>query len=87
MPTCYPHASPCRYVVCGVSLAVSAVVTLLECCTCNLCGLGKVLDVIVAGFGAVWWVLLGVAQRHACGFDGCSLRQRLPSLQDKPAWP
>lgn len=52
----YGSSSLCTYtfVVAGVSLAVSAAASLLLCCTCNLCGLGKIVDVIVAAFGAIW---------------------------------
>ncbi len=42
------------YVVVGVSLAVSLAVSLLQCLTCNLCGLGKILDILLAAFGTVW---------------------------------
>lgn len=47
---------PCSYayVVVGVSLAVSLAVSLLQCLTCNLCGLGKILDILLAAFGTVW---------------------------------
>jgi len=45
-------------VVCGISIAVSAAVSLLQCCTCNLCGLGNILDILLAAAGTVWWVPL-----------------------------
>lgn len=50
-PSC---SSLCTYtfVVCGVSLLVSSVISIIQCCTCNLCGLGRILDVIVSGGGA-----------------------------------
>ena len=64
----------CRYVVIGVSLVVSAAISLVQCLTCNLCGLGKFLDMIFAGVGFVWWlVAAGVVQHNvndAPGLDG-----------------
>lgn len=35
----------------------------LQCCTCNLCGLGKIVDVLLAGFGVV-------SAAHAMVVDG-----------------
>lgn len=26
----------------------------VQCCTCNMCGLGKAFDVILAAFGTAW---------------------------------
>ena len=45
----YLSTSLCTYtfVVCGVSLVVSSLISIIQCCTCNLCGLGKILDVLV----------------------------------------
>lgn len=48
------------YAVGGVSLAASAALGLLLCCTCNLCGLGGILDTIFAAVGTAWWAVAGV---------------------------
>ncbi|KAL4458431.1 hypothetical protein ABPG75_013296 [Micractinium tetrahymenae] len=66
--TDYGSSSLCTYtyVVIGVSLAVSLAVSLLQCLTCNLCGLGNILDILLAAFGTVWWaVASGVIASHA----------------------
>lgn len=47
------------YVVVGVSVGVSLALSLVQCVTCNLCGLGGVLDAIFAILGLVWWVIAG----------------------------
>lgn len=60
-------ASLCTYtyITASVSLAASFLISLLQCCTCNLCGLGKVLDVFVAILGSIWWaVSAAVVQVH-----------------------
>ena len=38
----------------GVSILATGVLSLLMCCTCNLCGLGFLLDTIFALAGAGW---------------------------------
>ncbi|EFN54382.1 hypothetical protein CHLNCDRAFT_135683 [Chlorella variabilis] len=55
----YMSSSLCTYtfVVCGVSLVVSAVISMIQCCTCNLCGLGKILDVLLGALGTIWWAV------------------------------
>jgi len=60
--TCYlstdtTDTSNCSYVVwlASVSLFASFCVALVQWCTCNVCGLGGILDILLAGFGAVWW--------------------------------
>lgn len=52
----YKSSSMCNYVyaLAGVSIAVSIAISLLQCCTCNLCGLGGVLDLIFAVAGTAW---------------------------------
>ena len=40
--------------VVGVSLAVSLAISLLQCCTCNMCGLGKFFDPVLGIFGTAW---------------------------------
>lgn len=42
------------YALAGISLGVSFVISLLQCCTCNLCGLGKLLDIIFSVVGTAW---------------------------------
>lgn len=69
--TC-PPACRYTYVVVGVSLAVSLAVSLLQCLTCNLCGLGKILDILLAAFGTVWWALQAIPH--------CSVLQLRPNL-------
>lgn len=44
----------------GVSVLATAALALLLCCTCNLCGLGTVLDTVFALAGAAWWAVAGV---------------------------
>ncbi|KAI8470263.1 MAG: hypothetical protein J3K34DRAFT_521497 [Monoraphidium minutum] len=44
----------------GVSVLATAALGLLLCCTCNLCGLGKLLDTLFALAGAAWWAIAGV---------------------------
>jgi hypothetical protein len=43
------------YVVVAASFLVSILVSVLQCCTCNLCGCGAFLDFIVSLVGTVWW--------------------------------
>lgn len=42
------------YAVAGVSMAVSLGISILQCCTCNLCGLGGILDILFAIAGTAW---------------------------------
>jgi hypothetical protein len=44
------------YGVGGVSILATAALSVLMCCTCNLCGLGFLLDTIFALVGTAWWV-------------------------------
>lgn len=37
--------------VAGISLAVSLVISIIQCCTCHLCGLGGILDTLFAIVG------------------------------------
>lgn len=52
------------YAVSGISLAASLVLGLLLCCTCNLCGLGGVLDTIFAALATAWWAVAGAVLNH-----------------------
>lgn len=49
----------------GVSVLATAALGLLLCCTCNLCGLGSVLDTIFALAGAAWCARARAAGRAA----------------------
>lgn len=49
-----PLPCPRRFVVVGISLAVSLVISLVQCVTCHLCGLGSILDTLFATAGTVW---------------------------------
>ena len=40
----------------GISLAACLALFILLCCTCDLCGLGFLLEAAFAGFGAFWWL-------------------------------
>ncbi|KAI7840265.1 hypothetical protein COHA_006047 [Chlorella ohadii] len=64
--TDYGSSSLCTYTyaVAGISLAVSALVSLIQCCTCNMCGLGKAFDVILAAFGTAWWAIASGVIAH-----------------------
>lgn len=44
----------------GVSILATAALSLLQCCTCNLCGLGFVLDTVFAAAGTGWWAVAAV---------------------------
>lgn len=48
------------YIVIGVSLAVSFVLSMIQCITCNLCGLGRYLDLALAVAATLWWAVAGV---------------------------
>lgn len=47
----------------GVSILATLALSLLECCTCNLCGLGFLVDTIFALAGTAWWAIAGVMFR------------------------
>ncbi len=48
------------YAVVAFSLLFSLVISLVQCLTCNLCGVGSVLDVVFAIIGTVWWSIAAV---------------------------
>lgn len=48
------------YAVSGLSLAATLVVALLRCCTCDLCGLGIILDLVISAVGTAWWTVASV---------------------------
>lgn len=57
-----PGANMCYYAfaVGGFSLLATLVLSILQCVTCNLCGLGPVLDAAFALVGAAWWAVAAV---------------------------
>lgn len=48
------------YIVAGVSIGVSLLLTILLCCTCNGCGIGPWFEVIFALALTGWWVVAGL---------------------------
>jgi len=48
------------FAVGGFSLLATLALSILQCVTCNLCGLGPILDAAFALVGAAWWALAGV---------------------------
>lgn len=48
------------YAVGGISVVATMILSILQCCTCNLCGLGGVLDAAFAAAGTVVWAAAGV---------------------------
>ena len=48
------------YAVGGISVLATLALSLLQCCTCRLCGLGSILDAVFAAAGTVLWAASGV---------------------------
>jgi hypothetical protein len=48
------------YIVCGISLVATLALGFLQCITCNMCGLGVILDTAFAAAGTALWALAGV---------------------------
>jgi hypothetical protein len=48
------------YIAGGISVIATAALSILQCCTCNLCGLGGILDAAFAAAGTVMWAIAGV---------------------------
>lgn len=48
------------YMAGGISVVATAALSILQCCTCNLCGLGGVLDAVFAAAGTVMWAVAGI---------------------------
>ncbi|KAG1676146.1 hypothetical protein FOA52_004986 [Chlamydomonas sp. UWO 241] len=44
------------YAVAGISLALNLLMSLFLCLTCDLCGLGPILEAIFSGLGMLWWL-------------------------------
>lgn len=55
-PPQYGH-SLCAYAyaAAGVSIIASFVISFVLCCTCELCGMGFLLETTFGGAGALWW--------------------------------
>lgn len=67
------------YIVSGISIVATGILSLLQCCTCNLCGLGLILDGVFAAAGAVLWGIAGYI------FDFYR-KQPLMALVPRPEW-
>jgi mannose-P-dolichol utilization defect protein 1 len=48
------------YGISGISLLATLALSILLCCTCNLCGLGFILETAFAAVGTAAWALAGV---------------------------
>lgn len=48
------------YYVSGVSLLATSVISIVKCCTCDLCGLGIILDIFIGSLGVLWWVVASI---------------------------
>lgn len=75
------------YVVCGISIGVSLVLSILLCCTCDLCGLGKFLDLLFAALACAWWIAAAVVfTRYVAqaNDDNCSSPES--ACDDKSDW-
>lgn len=57
-----PGANMCYYAfaVGGLSLLATLALSILQCVTCNLCGMGPLLDAAFALVGAAWWAVAAV---------------------------
>ncbi|GAB4822906.1 hypothetical protein N2152v2_009952 [Parachlorella kessleri] len=53
------------YVLAGVSIGISLLLSLVKCVTCDLCGLGALLDLIFSAAGTCWWAVgASVVTKH-----------------------
>ncbi|GLI68105.1 hypothetical protein VaNZ11_012432 [Volvox africanus] len=66
-PTCLmtgsvKGSSVCEYTfaVCGLSMLLSLLTSLLLCLTCDFCGLGDWIEFAVAGLQTAWWVIAAI---------------------------
>ncbi|GIL79709.1 hypothetical protein Vretimale_12360 [Volvox reticuliferus] len=48
------------YAVCGLSLLLSLITSILLCITCDMCGAGSWLEFVVEGFQTAWWIVAGI---------------------------
>jgi hypothetical protein len=62
------------YTVAGVSAAAALALSILQCFTCNLCGLGDWADALFEGAAAAWWgVAAGVFSRYRSSADAAGV--------------
>eukprot|EP00878_Enallax_costatus_P000696 GHUV01000805.1.p1 GENE.GHUV01000805.1~~GHUV01000805.1.p1 ORF type:complete len:175 (+),score=33.96 GHUV01000805.1:330-854(+) len=66
------------YAVSGISIIATGILSILQCCTCHLCGLGSILDAIFAAAGTALWAVAGVVFLH---YDALQ-----PSWLPLPEW-
>jgi len=48
------------YIAGGISVLATLALSILQCCTCHLCGLGGLLDAVFAAAGTILWAIAGV---------------------------
>lgn len=48
------------YIAGGISVLATLALSILQCCTCHLCGLGGLLDAAFAAAGTILWAIAGV---------------------------
>ena len=73
------------YTVSGVSIAAAAAISLLQCCTCDLCGLGPVLDFVFEVAAAAWWgIASGVFWKYTQGANAAGIPQE--EWRDRVNW-
>lgn len=48
------------YMAGGISIVATAALSILQCCTCHLCGLGGILDAVFAVAGTFLWAVAGI---------------------------
>eukprot|EP00879_Flechtneria_rotunda_P000134 GHRR01000197.1.p1 GENE.GHRR01000197.1~~GHRR01000197.1.p1 ORF type:complete len:216 (+),score=53.95 GHRR01000197.1:239-886(+) len=70
----------------GISIIATGVLSILQCCTCHLCGLGSILDALFAAAGTVLWAIAGVIfqyygkQSNMANIAQPGFRQSIPIL-------
>lgn len=67
------------YMAGGTSMLATGALSLLQCCTCRLCGLGSVLDVAFAAAGSFLWAIAGII------FDGYNKQPSMATVP-QPEW-
>lgn len=48
------------YMAGGISIVATGALSILQCCTCYLCGLGTILDAVFAAAGTFLWAIAGI---------------------------
>lgn len=79
--------APCVYAysVAGVSAFASLAISLILCCTCDLCGCGAWLDAAFEGAAAAWWgVAAGVLAKNAAAADAAGVAR--PEWRERLLW-